>query len=91
MNPNKVPGLDKHQPSVFRELYDILDVPLLLIFRKSLGEGCLPDSWKYAKLTPIHENGSRSLSIKYRPISLTSIPCNTMESSIKTRYASYGK
>ena len=48
MNPNKAPGPDNQHPCVFRELYDILDVPLLLIFRKSLEEGCLPESWKQA-------------------------------------------
>ena len=46
MNPNKAPGPDNQHPCVFRELYDIVDVPLLLIFRKSLEEGCLPESWK---------------------------------------------
>ena len=44
MNPNKAPGPDNQHPCVFRELYDILDVPLLLIFRKLLEEGCLPES-----------------------------------------------
>ena len=44
MNPNKASGPDNQHPCVFRELYDILDVPLLLIFRKSLEEGCLPES-----------------------------------------------
>ena len=31
------------------------NVPLLLIFWKSLEEGCLPESWKQAKITPIHK------------------------------------
>ena len=55
MNPNKAPDPDNQHRCVFRELYDILDVPLLLIFRKSLEEGCLPESWKQAKITPIHK------------------------------------
>ena len=55
MNQNKAPGPDNQHPCVFRELYDILDVPLLLIFRKSLEEDCLPESWKQAKITPIHK------------------------------------
>ena len=59
MNPNKAPSPDNQHPCVFRELYDILDVPLLLIFRKSLEDGCLPDSWKQAKITPIHKKKDR--------------------------------
>ena len=55
LNPNKAPGPDNQHPCVFRELYDILDVPMLLIFRKSLEEGCLPESWKQAKITPINK------------------------------------
>ena len=73
INPNKAPGPDNQHPCVFRDLYDILDVPLLLIFQNSLEEGCLHESWKQAKITPIHKKGLRSLSSNYRPISLTKL------------------
>ena len=83
MNPNKVHGPGNQQTCVFRELYDILDAPLLLIFRKPLEDGYLPESWKQAKITPMHNKLSRSLSSNYKPISITSIACNTMESIIR--------
>ena len=80
MNPNKAPGPDNQHPCV---LYDILDVPLLLIFWKSMEESCLPESWKQAKITPIHKKGSRSLSCNYRPINITRMVCKTKEYIIR--------
>ena len=86
MNPNKAPGPDNQHPCVFRELYGILDVPLLRTFRKSLENGCLHESWKQAKITPIHKNWSRSfvqqllaspaLHVRLWNLSLESILCS---------------
>ena len=89
MNPNKPPGPHNQHPCVFRELYDILHALLLLIFRKSLKDGCLPESWEQAIITPIHKKGSRSLSSNYRPNSLTSIAYKTMESFIRKHIMQY--
>ena len=41
--------------------------------------------WKSAKVAPIHEKGSRQEPGNYRPISLTSVVCKTMEGLVKGR------
>ena len=38
------------------------------------------NDWKVANVTPIHKKGAESPPSNYRPISLTSIPFNLMES-----------
>ena len=88
INPNKTPSPDNQHPCVFRELYDILDVLLLLIFRKTLEKGRLPESWKQAKITPIQKKNredcpatidllaSRALHARLWNPSLESILCS---------------
>jgi hypothetical protein len=43
----------------------------------------LPDNWKKANVTPLHKKGPKNLVENYRPISLTSIVCKTMEKFIR--------
>jgi hypothetical protein len=45
--------------------------------------GKLPDNWKKANVTPLHKKGPKNLVENYRPISLTSIVCKTMEKFIR--------
>ena len=57
--------------------------PLLILFRKTLMEGIIPRDWKQAKVTPIFKNGSRRNPSNFRPISLTSHPCEILERIIR--------
>ena len=57
----------------------ILLTPLYRIFAKSLNSGYLPKIWKESIIIPIFKKGSRHLSLNYRPISLTSVCCKTLE------------
>ena len=41
--------------------------------------GKLPDNWKKANVTPLHKKGPKNQVENYRPISLTSIVCKTVE------------
>lgn len=45
---------------------------LTIIFNKSLSSSTVPESWKLAKVLPLHKSGNRQLLSNYRPISLTS-------------------
>ena len=41
--------------------------------------GTLPRDWKSAVVVPIHKGGDRSSTKNYRPVSLTSVVCRSME------------
>ncbi|KAJ8869343.1 hypothetical protein PR048_030918 [Dryococelus australis] len=59
-----------------KELAKYLEV----LFKKSLGEGKLPQDWKDAMVIPIHKQGEdRGRPGSYRPVSLTSSTGKVME------------
>ena len=57
--------------------------PITLMFRKSIGTGTLPSAWKSARITPIFKKGSKTEPSNYRPVSLTSIVCKTLEKIVR--------
>jgi len=83
LNCNKSPGPDNIHPRILKECASVLSLPLWILFSSSLHEGKLPVSWKNAKVTPIFKKGSRADTANYRPISLTSVVCKTMEKLIR--------
>ena len=83
LNCNKSPGPDNIHPRVIKECAGVLAEPLCFLFTTSLQQGQLPGMWKDAKLTPIFKRGSRADVGNYRPISLTSICCKTMEKLVR--------
>ena len=83
LKPNSAPGPDKISPRFLQSNAEALAPALAAIFNKSLQEGTVPDDWKCANVTPIHKKGTKSDPGNYRPVSLTSVPCRTMEACIK--------
>ena len=49
----------------------------------SLQEGIVPLEWKEANIIPLFKKGSRSNSVNYRPVSLTSVICKLLETIIR--------
>ena len=82
IKPFKSPGPDDIHPRILCELCDILAVPLLIIFKKSLLTGEVPSIWKRANVTAVHKKGSRDEASNYRPISLTCICSKVMETLV---------
>ena len=78
------PGLDLLSPLLLRSCSRSLSLPLSLIMQKSFNEGCLPDVWKTASVTPIFKKGDKLDVNNYRPISLTPIVTKIMERIIVT-------
>ena len=79
----KSPGPDQMHPKFLNETSKSISTPLAHIFNISMQTGKLPDNWKKANVTPLHKKGPKNLVENYRPISLTSIVCKTMEKFIR--------
>ena len=45
----------------------------------SLQEGIVPLEWKEANIIPLLKKGSRKKSVNYRPVNLTSVICQLLE------------
>jgi hypothetical protein len=74
LKPSSAPGPDGVWPRV---------LPLALIFTKFFQEGSVPSIWKQANVTPIFKKGVKGNPGNYRPVSLTFVICNIMESLIR--------
>ena len=76
---SKSPGPDSLHPYVLKATAAELSPILTHIFKQSLESGEVPLQWKHAYVTPIFKKGSKAQPGNYRPISLTSVVCKTME------------
>ena len=55
----------------------------MIIFNTSIRTKKLPDEWKHARISAIYKKGKRTAPQNYRPVSLTSVICKTLESIIR--------
>ena len=85
LNINKSTRPDMLHHRILRALENTLARPLIHIFNNSVETGIIPEDWKSANVTAIHKKGSRKEPGNYRPISLTSVVCKTMERLVKGR------
>ena len=80
---DKSPGPDYIHPRVINEIATSIAYPITDIYQTSLRNMKLPDEWKVANVSAIFKKGSKSTPKNYRPVSLTSIICKTMEGIIR--------
>ena len=79
LKPNKATG-PNDIPAKFLKEVNIEISPLIsFIFQASLDQGQIPSDWKQARVAPVFKKGDRGQPANYRPISLTSILCKTLE------------
>ena len=77
--PFKATGPDGIPPRLLKEMSNELAPSLTLIFRASIHQSSIPSDCKTALVTPLFKKGSKSNPTNYRPISLTSICCKSLE------------
>ena len=83
LKDSKSPGVDGIAPHILKETMEQISMALAHVFNMSLQEGIVPLEWKEANIIPLFKNGSRNKSVKYRPVSLTSVICKVLESIMR--------
>ena len=82
-------GMDGMHPRLLKNLAADLALPLAKIFNASLSQEELPQEWLTAMVVPIYTDKSRFDPLNYRPVSLTSLVCKTIERSIACCLTAY--
>ena len=75
---NSCMGPDDIHPCLLKYCQSLV-LPMHRIFVRSLEEGVVPSQWKFSEIVPLFKKGSRSDPMNYRPISLTSVCCKSLE------------
>ena len=82
----KSPGPDQVTNEMIIHLGNRMKKKLLQLYNISWKTGTIPKAWKVATMIPIHKQGkSKDKAESYRPISLLSCLCKTMETMVNTR------
>ena len=89
LDANSAMGPDGVHPMVLKSCIVAVVYPLSIIFEKSLDLGILPETWKKSSVVPIFKSKSRYDPSNYRPVSLTSICCKTMERVIAAQLVTF--
>ena len=86
---NSAMGPDEIHPLVLKQCAVTLARPLHVIFQRALNEGSVPKAWKQSTVIPLFKKGTRYDPLNYRPISLSSVVCKTMERLITRHISDY--
>ena len=76
---SKAIGPDLIPSRILREAADQIAPFLTYIYNQTLTSGTVPSNWKLANITAIYKKGDCTQAVNYRPVSLTSVCCKTME------------
>ena len=85
LNISGAPGPDGLHPRILKELALHVALPLSQIFNACLQTSSIPDEWRHAVVVPIFKKGKKQSPSNYRPISLTSTVCKTMEAIMRDK------
>ena len=79
INIHRASGPDKIPNIILKTRSKEISPALVNIFQQSLDTGTLPNDWRNANISPIFFKGNKHMASNYRPISLTSVCCKTLE------------
>ena len=65
------------------ELSATISKPITIIFNSSMCQGLVPQLWKEGNITALFKKGDKAELGNYRPVSLTSVICKTMEQLVR--------
>ncbi|GAB0183454.1 mitochondrial enolase superfamily member 1 [Grus japonensis] len=82
LDTHKSMGPDGMYPQVLRDLEDIIDRQLSIIFERSWRTGEVPEDWRKANATPVFKKGKKEDPENYKLVSLISISGKVMEQLI---------
>lgn len=75
---------DKISSKMLKLCAESLSLPLCLIFNASMESGIVPELFKEAYVVPVHKKDPPLIS-NFRPVSVTSVVCRTMERIVRDR------
>ena len=83
LDVNKSFGPDGLHPKMLMELSATISKPITIIFNSSMCQGLVPQLWKEGNITALFKKGDKAEPGNYRPVSLTSVICKTMEKLVR--------
>ena len=86
---SKSPGPDMIHPRFIKDGKTFLTHPLQHIINRSMATGKVPNTFKVARITPIHKAGDKRLATNYRPISILPIFSKLLEGIVYDRLYNY--
>ena len=63
-------------------MWELLTLPLKIIFKVALNDGVFPDDWKKGNIVPAHKKDIKTMLTNYRPISFLPLFAKILEITI---------
>ena len=79
LNEHKACGPDSIPNYILKHFANELAPAITDIFDLSIKTGSLPSDWRNANISPVYKKGNKHIASNYRPVSLTSVCCKTLE------------
>ena len=85
INVNKASCIDNISSEILKDVFLAMPEKLCIFFNDCFEIATMPESWKYAKVTPLPKGGNSQLVSNYRPISLLPLLSKMMEKIVHSR------
>jgi len=82
LDVNKATGPDRLSARILKELSSVLALPLCILCRRILHEGCWPLRWRLHHIVPIYKRNAVHAAKNYRGVHLTNVMSKVAERAI---------